>query len=192
MPRAKKHPGDTKTCSKCNETKDATEFYYNVCKPCRVVATLEWREKNPEAPNKHAKAWYKRNKEQRSKYAKAYRLANLDRYKFYDKKYREENRERRNAYCKSVARKYTLKRYGLTLDKYNEMYMSQEGKCAICRIWFERLDVDHNHSCCLGNKSCGNCIRGLIYHNHNTGIGYFQDNPETLRAAASYLEQHNQ
>jgi hypothetical protein len=52
------------------------------------------------------------------------------------------------------------------------------------------LAVDHDRSCCPGNKSCGKCLRGLIRRNLNVALGMFGDDPDLLRAAADYIEQH--
>lgn len=74
------------------------------------------------------------------------------------------------------------------------MLAEQAGRCAICRTdepggsgtWH----IDHDHSCCPGRKaSCGRCIRGLLCTRCNIGLGNLQDNPETIRAAADYVER---
>lgn len=83
--------------------------------------------------------------------------------------------------------------YGINLADYQEMLIAQGNTCAICPstepggngTWH----VDHDHTCCPGNISCGKCVRGLLCANHNTGLGMFDDNPEILRAAADYIER---
>ena len=81
-------------------------------------------------------------------------------------------------------RKYNYKaRYGITVDDYNEMYIAQDGKCAICRTdktikgFF---NVDHCHE----TKK----VRGLLCMKCNTGIGYFKDNVLNLEKAIVYLK----
>ena len=32
------------------------------------------------------------------------------------------------------------------------------------------LDVDHDHACCPGARSCGKCVRGLCCTGHNNGL----------------------
>jgi hypothetical protein len=50
--------------------------------------------------------------------------------------------------------------------------------------------VDHDHSCCpTGQRSCGRCFRGFICNECNKAIGFMQDSPAALRAAADYLER---
>jgi len=81
--------------------------------------------------------------------------------------------------------------YRITLKDYEDMYESQKGLCLICLLPFDVLAIDHDHSCCPGNKSCGKCIRGLLCHFCNTSLGGFKDNIENLKRAIQYLEKHN-
>lgn len=48
--------------------------------------------------------------------------------------------------------------------------------------------VDHDHSCCPGERSCGKCVRGLLDQKCNTMIGMARDNVATLTRAQIYLE----
>ena len=91
-------------------------------------------------------------------------------------------------------RKWLLQTYNLTPEQYNQMFQEQEGRCKICskhQIDLPRsLSVDHDHNCCPGDKSCGNCIRGLICDRCNHGLGHFQDDPELLQKAINYLKEY--
>jgi len=88
------------------------------------------------------------------------------------------------ARCSANERK---RRYGI--DNYDELLEKQAGVCAICgntetatlRGKVKRLAVDHDHA--TGK------IRGLLCNNCNNMLGRSQDNPDTLRKAANYLEQ---
>ena len=73
----------------------------------------------------------------------------------------------------------TLKRFGLTPPDYARLFLSQDGKCAICRRVpsGRALDVDHDHRT--------REIRGLLCHRCNRGLGYFL--PEHVELAADYL-----
>lgn len=83
-------------------------------------------------------------------------------------------------------------RFDLTLDDLAAMQASQGGGCAICLgtkmrpNWRsgkqDSLHIDHCHA---SGKS-----RGLLCDNCNRAIGLLGDEPETLRAAAAYLERH--
>ena len=55
--------------------------------------------------------------------------------------------------------------YGLTKVEYLSLVEAQGGKCALCRTPVPnpvKFHVDHDHSCCTVNKSCGACVRGLL------------------------------
>lgn len=85
-----------------------------------------------------------------------------------------------------------LKKFGLTLEAYDALWVKQGGRCGICRKREEpgerRLAIDHDHACCPGKGSCGKCVRGLLCSPCNTGLGGFGDNPRLLRVAAEYIE----
>lgn len=76
-----------------------------------------------------------------------------------------------------------LRRYGITLDQYNEMLEKQEHSCGLCgrheSEFKTRLAVDHNHV--TGE------IRGLLcsYCNHRV-VGRHRD-PELIRKLYEYL-----
>lgn len=93
------------------------------------------------------------------------------------------------------SRKSTLKRYyKMTPTEYAIRSEAQDHKCLICGRTAEEADpyrkdlcVDHDHSCCPGPESCGNCIRGLICSTCNSALGHFQDSIERIQAAIEYL-----
>lgn len=87
-------------------------------------------------------------------------------------------------------------RFNIDASVYFKMLAQQVGTCASCGsedpqtssgVW----SIDHDHSCCPGVKSCGECIRGLLCVNCNFAAGYLKDSPERCRQLASYLEQGN-
>jgi hypothetical protein len=60
------------------------------------------------------------------------------------------------------ARKY---RYGITEEQYDNLLATQDNKCAVCKTEFTdivRPNIDHDHNCCPGARSCGKCLRGLL------------------------------
>lgn len=73
------------------------------------------------------------------------------------------------------------KMFGIGIAEYEEMLVSQEGKCAICGQRDEHfsLAVDHCHD--KGQ------IRGLLCSQCNRGLGLFKDSPDLLLKAAEYL-----
>jgi hypothetical protein len=89
-----------------------------------------------------------------------------------------------------------LAKHGLTPESYQALLDSQGGACASCgretpdntgRL--KMFPVDHDHSCCPGEFSCGQCIRGLLCVGCNTAAGVL----ESARAqkVMAYLERVN-
>jgi len=73
-------------------------------------------------------------------------------------------------------------KYGITALEFEARSHAQHDKCAICGTAAKEgkhLHVDHNHK----TKK----IRGLLCYLCNMGLGYFQESPVRLRAAAKYL-----
>ena len=83
---------------------------------------------------------------------------------------------------------YLLDLYGLTADDVDALIAATGHQCPLCERTTDRWAVDHDHSCCPGKRSCGACVRGVLCHDCNRGLGMFQDSPDALRRAASYLE----
>lgn len=94
---------------------------------------------------------------------------------------------------KKRQRKYAVSQHGITLEKYEEILQSQNNSCAICKnkasSFKKMLYIDHDHSCCPAQFSCGKCIRGLLCYNCNFMIGLSQDNEKTLKYAIIYLSK---
>ena len=75
------------------------------------------------------------------------------------------------------------------LDEFETRWNNQNGKCKICSREMERTPgtgssvvVDHCHT--------SGIVRGLLCNECNRGLGYFKDNPKTLKQAATYLEDY--
>lgn len=86
-------------------------------------------------------------------------------------------------------RKYTLRKYGLSVEDFDRMEKEQDGKCAICgnpEPDGRRLSVDHNHNCCPGKESCGKCVRGLLCFQCNARIWILDS--DLLEAATAYID----
>lgn len=91
------------------------------------------------------------------------------------------------------SRSAKFKRYGITEGEYISMLRLQNNRCKICGGVNQDgsdLAVDHDHYCCPGNESCGQCIRGLLCRKCNSGIGLLGDDPNIIRAAAAYIESY--
>lgn len=98
------------------------------------------------------------------------------------------------AHCKECRKERELRKlYGISLADWMVMWEAQEGKCAFClrepdgsRI--RALHVDHDHACCPRLPACGQCVRGLLCLECNQASGKLQEDPQTFRRAADYLE----
>lgn len=181
---------ENKTCKHCGKEftpikNDARLVYCS--KECRLADRKS---------SDYNKRYYEANKERFAEGRKS------DKYKKMRKRYNERRRERYKVdeeYRHDIRRKVKnyqdshpearlaqrIKKYGITVDEYMEMYMAQDGKCAICGAEVgnaegDRLYVDHNHR--TGK------VRGILCSNCNLGIGKFFDNIELLRKAIQYLE----
>ena len=77
-------------------------------------------------------------------------------------------------------------RFGIPYDKYDEVLAAQGGCCAICKRDEtedgKRFRIDHDHN--TGKT------RKLLCIGCNIVLGFVKDDPDRLRAAASYLEAH--
>ena len=74
----------------------------------------------------------------------------------------------------------------ITKETYELLLSKHNGKCWICKET-KASAIDHDHSCCSGGWSCGNCVRGVLCSNCNTAIGLFKDSEFLLEEAKKYL-----
>lgn len=99
-----------------------------------------------------------------------------------DVRRRPQTIEYRRKYMRAMA----LRRYGLTPETFQEMWLSQKGCCAICEEAFgtgpRDVGVDHCHR--TGK------VRGLLCVKCNAGLGQFRDNEKYMLAAIGYLRTH--
>lgn len=97
-------------------------------------------------------------------------------------------------YCKPCKAKYKKSYIDSKRDQASKHNIDTEflkellsKGCTICTIKETRLMVDHDHSCCPGERTCGKCIRGILCDKCNRGLGFFNDNPDLLQRAIEYL-----
>lgn len=72
-------------------------------------------------------------------------------------------------------------KYGLSEESFLTLKALQESRCAICGTHEEKrpLVVDHCHD--------SERVRGLLCHQCNVALGYFQDDPRRLISGVAYL-----
>lgn len=93
------------------------------------------------------------------------------------------NRAKALEAARAAQRRYRHARAFGDPDIYEKCVARYGEQCAICHAEPKpgmHLAVDHNHA--------DDQIRGLLCNRCNTGLGYFRDEPERLRAAAAYLD----
>ena len=162
----------TYVCTACGESKPSGGFYYNGeqrrprCRACTLAAQRAKYQSSPE----RRKRIVERNR--------VWREANPDRYRNAARLTQAQVRDKRRA-----------SQFRLTPERHAEMLESQGGACAVCgRVPAKRLEIDHDHQCCPGKNSCGDCIRGLLCGSCNRAIGWLGDTPDSLMRAVRYLE----
>jgi hypothetical protein len=204
----------TKICTKCGIEKSLSEFSINrrrtggrhsYCHEClsdykraydaanadSIAAKRKaHRAANPEVYSARGKAYYEANRDALLANQKAKYAANPD-----TKRARNRlNNKTSRALTPDVWASRRLKNhYGMTLDDYNRILEDQGGLCANPGCFNEppadrRFDVDHDHGCCPGEKSCGKCVRGLLCRRCNHALGLLHDDVKRVRGLADYLE----
>jgi hypothetical protein len=85
-------------------------------------------------------------------------------------------------------RRYGILAMGISVEQYDSMLESQDGKCASCGQppKKNRLAIDHDHTCCAGLRSCGKCVRGLLCITCNMALGLLE-NAELQDQLHTYL-----
>lgn len=89
-------------------------------------------------------------------------------------------------------RQYSISKYGITPDQYDKMLIAQNGVCKICKqpeqsmngakTKLKLLAIDHCHDTTK--------VRALLCSRCNIGIGCFKHDPDLLKKAALYCEEH--
>jgi hypothetical protein len=210
-------PSYLKTCTRCQQEKPRSNFtldyrrldcYQSWCNSCHHRSRLTQGPKLPpgafripgvEQPPDSLKTCstckqdlprssFYREKARPDGRCPACRSCRIAANRIYSSEQGDQIKQRRRASRaarRDYYRGYQLKwGHGITLDEYNAILASQEGGCAICGgpqvAPHKHLCVDHCHA--TGK------IRGLLCSPCNKSLGLFRDNPDTLRAAAQYIE----
>lgn len=118
----------------------------------------------------------------RESYCKECDRLKAHKYKHRQKEYRRKWMLESNG--KSTTKNsFLLRTYGITLNDLIVLKEKQKYRCAICDKHESEikggLHVDHIH----GTK----IVRGLLCGRCNKGCGLFEENPETVLKAASYI-----
>ena len=160
----------TKVCTKCKIEKPLEAFAKDKarkdgiktwCRECCSVAHKKLSQ---------TEAYKQRRKE----YAKT------ETAKKVVKKYRQSPKG------KIMMRKSKLKtKYGLTTEQHKQMYLDQNGCCAICNeaMPYDEVQTDHNH---VTGK-----IRDLLCSGCNTLVGRIETHSERINQILEYIKKHD-
>lgn len=107
-----------------------------------------------------------------------------ERVRAYKKLWRARNPEKYAAECARHQRRVQHRKYGFSLEMFNEMVFERAGLCDSCgRLPTDGRDlcVDHNH---VNGK-----VRGLLCSDCNKALGFLKDDPDRAVRAAEYLRR---
>lgn len=155
----------------------------------------KWREANREKSRTYCRKWWGKNKDtiNEKKNMKKAQMTEMEKEEFRAR-YRELNKIRGQSDKRKLQYRsaYIKRKYGISLDQYEEMLKNQNGVCAICKepetfihpkkndVY--RLAIDHNHD--TGE------IRELLCRRCNTMLGECKENQFLLLALIEYLKKH--
>ncbi len=156
-----------KTCSKCKETKEDTEFHPSTsrgtlqswCKQCKARDYAEKREVN----KLKRKEWYLQNKSKVLSQGKAKRK---------DINFNTEYNIKRRC-----------RKYGISERVYYAKLAENKGCCEICKNPFNSTPaIDHDHITFN--------FRSLLCDNCNTALGLLKENLNIINNMIEYLNKH--
>lgn len=156
-----------KRCTKCGETKEASEFYAakggidglrGDCKACHAA---------------RAKLWYAKNRRRAIERAARWQRDNAERVRAY-------RRERNATRSREIREGHLRRTFGMTIADYDAILEAQGGGCAICGERpgpGESFHVDH-----LGDQ-----VRGILCVRCNNALGQLRETTELAEIAVDYL-----
>ena len=143
-----------KICFECKKLKDKDEFYHHKNHKDELSSRCK------ECHKRNSSRYYKKNWEKRRQYRK----------EWFQRKGKELQWKRTGA-------------RDMTLERYNEMYMAQKGKCFLCGRHQSEigkpLDVDHNHA--TGE------VRSLLCRVCNLMVGQVENEADRIQRVRMYL-----
>jgi hypothetical protein len=154
------------------------------CRRCICDVSERYRAANHERVIEAQRAYLANNRELNRERCAAYHAEHREQINAHQRKYHATVKHHPEFKAKR-RREYLLAKYGVDEVWFEAKLIEQRGCCAICQKEFSgRPHIDHCHaSLVVRSLLCGQCNRGL---------GMFYDNPRALRAAADYLDKHDE
>jgi hypothetical protein len=160
-----------KECKVCGLTKPRSDFYSNKggrdglrpeCKACNLARRKAKYAENPRPYIERTRRWQSENPERVREYMARFNASG---------RRKESNRK-----------SHLKRKYGLTLDEFEELLATQGG-CAICGNP-NADNVDHDHE--TGR------VRGILCFNCNVAVGQMGDSEDRFAAAIGYLARDDE
>ena len=129
------------------------------------------RKQNEKKYKEHSRKYYAKNKEKLAAQSRAWRENNPDKSK------------------RSYTNSWLKKKYGITIEQYEEKARQQNYLCAACgeehkgKTKQTTLHLDHCHS--------SGKLRGMLCYRCNLGLGLLDENISRLKGLIKYLKGHS-
>jgi DNA-directed RNA polymerase subunit RPC12/RpoP len=202
-----------KTCSKCNEEKEISEFYKRKdgyvlpnCKKCSYEMSKSWRKKTQRGKIKLRDVDYSGITDQKCITCEETKeLSHFPKDKRLPIGYRHEckecfNKRNRESYHNpnGTRRKYLVENREDRLRMYKDIKCRKKYGLTIDEV--KELHEEQNYKCaickekfdvlCVDHNHDTGEVRELLCNNCNSGIGMLKDNVELVKSAYEYLLKH--
>lgn len=113
----------------------------------------------------------------------------------FEESYKERCEKQKQKYAlkkQSVSKankEYRLRKYGISIEIFNQMLAAQSNRCSICKVHTDELPKTYNTLVVDHCHQTGK-VRSLLCSPCNTALGLFREEPESLTAAIEYLKRH--
>lgn len=131
----------------------------------------------PSRDPEYGRKYYASHKEACRTYSKARYRSDPRRHYALTREWLKKHPEKAKLYNK-IKR---LKVYSLTFEEHDALVITQDGRCAICKMVPKVLVVDHSHV--TGR------VRGLLCHSCNMALGHVEKVLGWCDEATQYLEK---
>lgn len=169
--------------NKNSKSKDGLQAY---CKSCHLEKAKQWNENNKQQYIKNKKKWYEENSEASIAKSILWHKNNADKDKENLTRRLNENKDS----ISRINKKSKLKaKYGISIEDYDDMFLSQGGCCAICKETEKAIDKRTNKPRSLAVDHCHKTgkIRQLLCNRCNHVLGLIKDSIDICDKVKEYL-----